>query len=135
MACCRRKNWGDPLGLRATGRRHCQRPPALLLRSAERTLRVPLARELFVPQLRDHLRSASIRSARFPVAPAFAPVRRDVLANVATTAFLRTQPRNDGPRLHRARSYERRYIGTNVATCSGFAPTYRDVPDDGVKLN
>jgi hypothetical protein len=28
------------------GRRHCQRPPALLLRSAERTLRVPLAREL-----------------------------------------------------------------------------------------
>jgi hypothetical protein len=55
---------GSPF--RGSGRRDVARPglrpPALLLRSAERTLRVPLARERFVPQLRDYLRFAPVDS-------------------------------------------------------------------------
>jgi hypothetical protein len=43
-------------------------------------LRVPLVRELFVPQLRDHLHCAPVRSARFPVRPSLPP----------TDTFLRT---------------------------------------------
>jgi hypothetical protein len=63
---------------RATRRRHCQRPRALLLRSAERTLRVPLARERFVPQLRDHLRCAQ------PGPPSSAPSRHHAATHQST---------------------------------------------------
>jgi hypothetical protein len=81
------------------GRRRCQRPPALLLRSAERTLRVPLAR-------------GRCRSAPFFGQPAVGYLTASICASLDSRSGLRSRPQG--------RSCERRYdrVLTNAATKS-----------------
>src|SRR5687767_11735580 len=85
----------------------CQRPPALLLRSDERTLRVPLAREL-------------CRSAPFFGQPAVGFLSR----NCGTiSAVLRFAPLDSGfrPRyVPQTRSCERGYV---AVSCRGSRPS------------
>src|SRR5688572_10415515 len=86
----------------------CQRPPALLLRSAERTLRVPLAREPM--SLRSILRAA---------------LRASYLSHNCGTisAVLRFAPLDSGfrPRyVPQTRSCERGYV---AVSCRGSRPS------------